>query len=355
MVPAAVVILAAFPLTPNGKIDRKALPLPLQLRHEPVAPRTATELALVQIWEALLGRPCGVTDDFFELGGHSLLAVTLVKRVRAVMGKELPLRALFEEATIERIAALLGTEESPLVRLNDRVRRPGEPLLVLIHPIGGDVFAYRRLASGADMPVVGLRALPSANGLSLEALAAHYVATLRVESSGPYVLAGWSLGGVVAFEMARQLDGEVAQVVLIDSWITTEVARGAGAITLRTFLADLASSLGRVLPDDVDTIEGAVVAATAAGIAVDAATLQQQFAIFQANGRRLSDYIPQPYGGRCLLVTTDERPRGWSDLVFELQTVQLAGDHYSLLTEQAGALLHLIQSSEEVSLAVDVP
>ncbi|HEX4954550.1 MAG TPA: amino acid adenylation domain-containing protein [Thermoanaerobaculia bacterium] len=106
MVPAAYLRLPRLPLTANGKVDRKALPAPEGTsQREHVPPRTATEAALVQIWEEILGlERVGVTDSFFELGGHSLLAVRVVSRIRERLGVELPLRSVFERSTPEALA-----------------------------------------------------------------------------------------------------------------------------------------------------------------------------------------------------------------------------------------------------------
>src|SRR5689334_6545478 len=104
MVPSAFVFLEEIPLTPHGKYDRHALPLPQEIRSEEgglVAPRDVVELQLTEQWEELLHVTCGVTDDFFELGGHSLLAVRLMSRIEQLYGKNIPLATLFKAPTIE--------------------------------------------------------------------------------------------------------------------------------------------------------------------------------------------------------------------------------------------------------------
>ncbi|HEV2735391.1 MAG TPA: amino acid adenylation domain-containing protein, partial [Longimicrobiaceae bacterium] len=104
MVPSALVVLEAFPLTPTGKVDRRALPAP-EAAAAHVAPRTPTEALLAGIWADVLGTErVGATDDFFELGGHSLLAGRLAARVRALLGVDLPVRAVFDAPTLERLA-----------------------------------------------------------------------------------------------------------------------------------------------------------------------------------------------------------------------------------------------------------
>jgi amino acid adenylation domain-containing protein len=329
MVPSAVVTMDALPLSPNGKVDRKALPAP---DHAPtglegvrVEPRTPTEQALADIWRSLLDlEQVGIHDNFFELGGQSLLALQMISRIHATLGIELSLHSLVEAATIESLSALLdqrssaavtpgspptagptrptdserklvaiweslfdvrpiGTRESFLDlqgdtdRLEDMMketrrvfgvfaqglsaraflREPtiealaatidgsmgaGSPSLVvrlqpngagkplfLVHAGGGYAFFYRALAARLDQtrPVYGIRAETAADGggapftraESIEAVAARYVAEVKsVQPEGPYTLGGACIGGVIAFEMAQQLqasDEEIAGPLLL--------------------------------------------------------------------------------------------------------------------------------------------
>ena len=133
MIPSAYLTLDALPRTPNGKIDRKALPAPRGSREAHgasyVAPRTPTEHVLAAMWEDLLGvRPIGTTDDFFALGGHSLLAVRLMGEVKARLGNAPAMASLFQHPTIEALAALLdSTAAAPGAALRPVPRAPGEP------------------------------------------------------------------------------------------------------------------------------------------------------------------------------------------------------------------------------------
>ena len=228
MMPSRFVTLKAIPLTPNGKLDRQALPLPEQERsvspRDFVAPRDVVELQLARIWEETLNvRPVGVHDDFFELGGHSLLAVQVVARIKERFGQQVPLAALFEGPTVERQAESLrrgssSAKRSALVA----IQAVGEkPPLFLIHPAGGNVMCYYELARHLreNQPVYGLVDSGFEDAaISVEEMGTRYLEAIRViQPAGPYRLGGWSMGGLVAFEMAQQLRerGEKVQFLAI--------------------------------------------------------------------------------------------------------------------------------------------
>jgi len=261
MVPSAVRVLDRLPLHPNGKVDRRAL---LEMaetaervargdgadgRERPVrAPRDAVELVVVSLFSEILGRPdVGLDDDFFELGGHSLLAVRVVAAVRRRFGRELPLSVLFLHPTPAALADLLrGPSEtsrrSPLVALRPPGRDDAAPL-VLVHPVGGNVVCYRHLAErlGRQRPVLALESPGLHDGVeqpaTVEEMAALYLrAVEEMWPPGDLLLGGWSGGGVVAFEMARQarrLGRRVKHLVLIDSFTPADVpAHDDGEILL---------------------------------------------------------------------------------------------------------------------------
>jgi thioesterase domain-containing protein len=230
MVPGAFVVLDRLPLTPNGKLDRKALPAPEYdgAKLELVEPGNIVEAQLVQIWEELLGvSPIGVAQSFFDLGGTSLLAVRLFARVNRRFGCDLPVATLFAGATVRRMAdAILAEKASaPAARAPVVALRPGGPLppLFCVHATDRDVLGYVNLVRhlGAEQPVYGVRDLGEDLSRPLTRLAAEHVEEIRsVQPEGPYHLAGWSFGGLVAFEMALQLEarGEtVAFLGLLDS------------------------------------------------------------------------------------------------------------------------------------------
>jgi amino acid adenylation domain-containing protein len=230
MLPSAIIFLDELPLAADGKVAVQLLPSPYaaisEAPREFVAPRDTIELQLALIWEGLLGvAPISVTDNFFDLGGHSLLAIRMMAKAHQQLGRRIPLAALFERGTIEHLAAMvrLGTDaeaESPLVAIQPRGDR--QPFFC-VHGIGGGVIDYLHLARhlGTEQPFYGLQATGADADSSVEGMASRYLEAVRkVQPGGPYLLGGWSFGGLIAFEMARQfqeLGQEVAMLALFDS------------------------------------------------------------------------------------------------------------------------------------------
>jgi enterobactin synthetase component F len=232
-VPAVVLEIDAFPMTPSGKVDRRALEAPPDLADPgDEDPERATQTErMCHIWSAALGVPVGPHDDFFALGGDSLAAVAILAEVSRVEGAALGLAVMVDAPTpallVEELHRGIGHAPSLVVlRAADRVPPAGS--LVLVHGAGGNVLNLVHLAKRLPpgLEVVGLQA----HGVtragaeidhSIEAMAARYLCELRThQPAGPYLLGGYSDGGIVAFEMARRLtlDGDdVERLVLIDS------------------------------------------------------------------------------------------------------------------------------------------
>jgi thioesterase domain-containing protein/acyl carrier protein len=248
MIPAVFVMMEALPLTPNRKLDRRALPAPDQIQREPAAeyaaPRSTIEQTLADIWKEVLAvEQVGVHDNFFELGGHSLMAVRLFAVMEKSFGKRLPLATLFQAPTVAQLAALLQKDSAPswssLVPIQPL--GPRQPFFC-VHAVGGNVLEYYDLARrlGMDQPFYGLQS----RGLDgrqpphtrIEDMAAHYIKETReLQPEGPYLIGGRSLGGIIAFEMARQLRAqgqEVGLLALLDSYPVgyAKLSPGAGAL-----------------------------------------------------------------------------------------------------------------------------
>ncbi|MCL4693050.1 MAG: hypothetical protein KJ060_11140, partial [Candidatus Hydrogenedentes bacterium] len=213
-------------------------------------PRTDTERGIAGIWRDLLHRDrIGVHDNFLDSGGHSMLAVELLSRINGCFAITLPLRAVFEDPTVagmaRRVDALRESHRKSGGSGRDAAEADASSLLVplrvggskppifLVAPAGGTVFAYYALAHhlGADQPVYALQD-PAFEGQAapcetIEEMAEQYIAAMRsVQPEGPYRVGGWSFGGTVAYEIARQLGEEAGHVFLIET-ITGQRAPGA--------------------------------------------------------------------------------------------------------------------------------
>ncbi len=233
MIPSGFVRLGALPRTPNGKVDRLALPAPETRAVDPRAMSRLSsepaEAAMTRIWERVLGvSPIGIRDNIFDLGVNSLTAARLFAEIERSFGQRLPPAPLFSAPTIEKLVALLRQEKTP-ARWTSLVpiREGGDkPPLYCIHGGGGAVLMFhplaRHLESGRPMyglQMQGLYGRAAIHG-RIEEMAAHYVKEIRtLQPHGPYHLCGYCFGGIVAFEMAHQFrkqGEEVATLVTIN-------------------------------------------------------------------------------------------------------------------------------------------
>jgi amino acid adenylation domain-containing protein len=228
MVPSTFVWLDSLPLTPNGKIDRRALPVPSNIRQLDtlfVTSDDELELRLTKMWEQVLKiQPIGIEDNFFDLGGHSLLAVKLIAQVEQVWNQKLPLATFLAAPTIQQFATVIRQEQasttwSSLVQIESRGSKAP---LFCIHPVGGNVLEYYPLAHhlGQEQPIYGIQS-QGLDGiqvplLQIEAMAAKYINEIQiVQPDGPYLLVGYSFGGLIAFEIACQLESQGKKVNLL--------------------------------------------------------------------------------------------------------------------------------------------
>ncbi|MDR3459029.1 MAG: AMP-binding protein [Verrucomicrobiae bacterium] len=216
MVPVEFITLSHLPQTPGGKIDRRALPAPpARLNPKPGdRPRDRFEMKLAEIWQAVLRlRSIGMHDDFFELGGDSLRSVEVLVQIEEKFGVALTPSALAEHSTIAQLAAVvashaLARSSSPLITL--RAAPAGRPLF-LVHNGHGDVTTFARLARRLPgRPVYGLQSVGMDGSawplLSVPAMAKRYLEEIvKIDPTGPYLIAGTCMGGLIAFEMAAQL------------------------------------------------------------------------------------------------------------------------------------------------------
>ncbi|HEX2077552.1 MAG TPA: amino acid adenylation domain-containing protein, partial [Longimicrobium sp.] len=215
MVPDAFVVLDALPETSTGKLDRKALPAPAYSRAGAQAeePRNYVEARLLQLWEELLGvQGIGPTENFFDLGGNSLLALRLFNEANRSLGCDLPVATLFAGGTVRHMAdAVLEQKRSaPEPPAAVVPLQPDGPLppLFFIHSADRNVMGYVNIVRhlGPEQPAFGVRDLGELSRPVRRIASEHVAAIRQVQPHGPYYLASWSFGGVVAYEMAVQLE-----------------------------------------------------------------------------------------------------------------------------------------------------
>jgi amino acid adenylation domain-containing protein len=382
MVPTAFVILDAFPLTPNGKIDARALPIPEHERAardvEHVPPRTQTELHLTQIWEDLLPiRPNSVNENFFDLGGHSLLAVRLQTRIQQQFGHNLPLPTLLQHATIAQLAGLLGQPMlpqawSPVVALQ---RQGTELPFFCVHGGDGSALSFIALArsAGTARPWYGIQAAglegEQAPCTSIPDMAARYITALReIQPDGPYLLGGWSLGGVIAFEMAQQLEDQgqkVALLALLDSradlYFTPRQHPALDDTSiLAAFLAEIGGAAGQIFLESLDDlamlepkarVEHLIEQARQHHILpveVEETQIRQRLAVFQANLQALEQYTPRIGTQRLTVLRALEEQAvphadpslGWAGYTSGgVDGIEVPGTHYTMLAAPHVAVL----------------
>ena len=232
LVPHDFNLFEKMPTTLNGKIDRKAL---LQYKTNKkikyTEPRTEDEKIVATIWEESLKiEKIDIFSNFFEMGGHSIIAVAIMSKIERKTGKRLPLSALFKHSTIEEFAKLLNTEREIYSDCLVPLKPNGQKApIFIVHGAGLNVLNFVNLSKyfDEDQPVYGIQGI-GPKGYdewfeSIEDMAAHYIeAIIKINPKGPYALAGFSFGGIVAFEMTRQLKEQgktVSITALLDSYL----------------------------------------------------------------------------------------------------------------------------------------
>lgn len=334
-----------------------------------IQPRDALELQLQQIWEDLLDRqPISIDANFFEIGGDSLSAMTLMARVVQETGYRLPAAGIMQAPTIEKLAQLLRQTNngsppwSPVVPLQPRGRKTP---LFLIHPLGGSVLCYLQLARRlpTDRPLYGVQSRGIDRGQepseSIEEMAAEYVAAIRnVQSSGPYLLGGWSLGGLIAYEMAQQLLRAGQQVKLLAMFDAGHLYSFAVMLTFfRQDSRDMWSRLASPEDEQVAFFREHTAQAQLIPPQADEDLARRIYRVVVANMRALLRYHLKPYPGKVTLfraqdkyIETRHDPQDeWRKLAAELEVIPTAGNHLTLVHEPyveelAQRLSHVLES-----------
>ncbi|MGE2722712.1 amino acid adenylation domain-containing protein, partial [Mycolicibacterium celeriflavum] len=225
MVPSHIVVLDEFPLTSSGKIDRRALPAPVY-GSTFQAPQTQSEEIIADIYAEVLGLDrVGVEDSFFDLGGDSLSAMRLVAAVNTRLNAHLSVRTVFYAPTVRALSQQVGSADSSEEVIPVEVLKEGSGVpLFCIHDGFGLSWAYRALSTYVDCPIIGINCIVGDgenSGGSVRSLAACYADRLQeLYAEGPYKLLGWSFGGVVAHELAIELQRRgcvVQRLVVLDA------------------------------------------------------------------------------------------------------------------------------------------
>jgi thioesterase domain-containing protein/acyl carrier protein len=395
LVPEAFVVLAALPRTSKLSIARDKLPAPKAAARETAGAalhaRDTVELGLIRIWERLLGKsPIGIRENFFELGGHSFLAVKLLSDIRSAFECNLPLPTLLQHPTIEQLAAAIREHHGPALPWSPIVpiqAAGSRPRLFCVHPAGGTVLCYADLAAalGPDQPFFGIQEFGLAEGQApfsrIEQMAELYVRAMKtVQPEGPYLLAGWSFGGLAAYEMAQQLRAagdEVSMVAMFDTY-----APAALSDDLRHL--DEVQRLISLFGDDVDLSEDhlrslgeearvqyVVLKAKEVDLLPPSFTVAEArrlLAMFHANSVAVHAYEPKPYPGTVTLffaqektdavasVTSDDPTHGWSALARDVTVHDAGGNHHTMMRKPhvlaLGTRLRAILDTRHGALAV---
>jgi amino acid adenylation domain-containing protein len=377
MRPRNIIVLDAIPLLPNGKIDRKALPLSgpeEQSERTRLQPLDDLETRLAQIWCEILGvQSVDASSDFFELGGHSLLAARLLARVEAVFGRRIGLSQLFESPGFTAFANLLRSSAPQAFDFRQVVRmgpRHAGQNIFAVNNTGIFLTLSQRL--NADLAITALQLfdpLIQTDNLpaTIEETAGQYVQLIReIQPRGPYALLGWCNGGTLAFETARQLveSGEVVSgVFLIDTWIPGYLRR---LDWLRSKLADYAYRWQLILADWATVRSGQK---SLWGFVRDRSTLRRFFrrgqigtpvaepayAAAQAYDHWLLDYTttmlkayePNPLSGRLTIFRSTSEPAGrfldpklgWGGMAEDVDLILVPGDHFTVFSEPGVSIM----------------
>ena len=383
MIPSAFVMLEALPLTPNGKLDRKALPAPdhtaIQAQQYE-APQGEVEETLAVIWQDILHiERVGRHDNFFDLGGHSLLAVQVIARIRQSMGRDMALRDLFEYPTIRQLAVPLQrgyqTWTSNINPVPLRSNGNQSPLF-FVHELSGDVLPYMPLAQQMteDIPIYGLQLQATSpystdsSQTSVEAMAAQYVEAIRlVQPHGPYRLAGWSVGGLIAYEIANQLIGDDESVEflgMIDTYRHSGYNESMGSdddvslflmyVRAQAPMIDESEFIKLIAIPELDYIFDQC---KQTGILPPEITLEEVYRrlkVVRAINRAIISYYPQPIQIPIYLFAADnllgdDPSRGWGTLVGERLNLKPIGGTHASIMEQP----HLQRLADAITQALE--
>jgi amino acid adenylation domain-containing protein len=373
LVPATLTVLDDLPLTPVGKLDRAALPKPAPQQAEAScrrAPATGLERLVAQVFGEVVDAPDLAADDnFFDIGGNSLLATTVVTKLREA-GHHVGVPDVFAAPTVAELAAALSQPPgesgalAPLLTLRGNTSGTALAPLFVIHPAIGLSWSFAALLPhvAENRPVYGLQNPVLSGGrpaASIAELAADYVRRIReVAGHGPYRLLGWSLGGIIAQEVAvaLQRDGEtVEQLILLDSYVLADHPGLAESQSTRDLLGEFGFDTSEMAREpDIDEIWSAVRESGGAMADLSRADVAAVRATFAQAGPLAADWQPRTFVGDAVFVSARERPDGdpaprldWIDRITgDIVDVPVSCTHARmLLPANVSEYAHVIEST----------
>lgn len=373
MIPGRYVRMSSFPLTLNRKIDRGALPDPGQVAESPAhgpstGPHTETERTVLAVWsDVLVQQQISVDDDFFDLGGQSILAVRVCDEIHRHLRVRLPVSALVEKRSVAQLAAYIDDVQSGCVlqawNTVVPIRPTGSrPPIFCVSGNGGNPMTFVSLADGLgeQQPFYGLQHR-GVDGIhrphdSIEAMAQEFLGDMRsVQPNGPYILAGYSAGGLVAYEMAQLLieAGEDVELLILFDTERPGIAGWSRHERFRAHLDNVKSAglryLERRSADRIRNLAGGIAKRFRAALARLSVYRFRMDAVEIAGDRAAAAYVPRKYPGDVVVFQSDPewnpgrgiRPKqhesnGWSEFVGgRLDVVAVNADHYGLLDGDA--------------------
>jgi len=374
MMPSYIKVIEHIPLLPNGKVDRKALLnmyTSSQIK-EYLPPQDQVQTVMAEIWSELLHiKRVSINDNFFRIGGHSLLATLAVHRMRVRLNCEIPLRLLIMHPTISELSQALRNKDkianqeafSNIIQMNEKVTGPA---LICIHPVSGSIWCYKELAAvlSGKVTVYAIQSPAFTNESltipTIEAISASYLEAIQgLGISEGFQLMGWSIGGLIAYEIARQLQFRtfpLQRLIFMDTYAPgSKVYSQATANTdlnKQMFLKEVSlynSKAYSLKPHSLDNY------------AENEETIANHFYVYLHYMEAASRYRPNPMKFRfpitLFLASRQNRPEGtaedlgWSNVSDVLPICKIInGDHYFILDRVSANRIALDIASFQQSL-----
>lgn len=371
MIPNTFIKMESLPLTSNGKVDRTALPSPEEIEDDRIkckeitAPRNGIETKLYQLFEQLLSlKKLCIFDNFFELGGNSILAIQLINKIEKEFTVQVSMHNFLENQSVAKLSHVIQNKEvSKNTSLVVAINKNGtQTPIFMVHPVGGNVMCYVQLAKhlGEDQPLYGIQA----NGMdegeiisSIEDMAARYISEIKKYHHNELVLGGWSMGALVALQMAKLLSSEnimVKNLILIDPPVinSKQIIDTDFTCIIRDYAIDNHTSLNLLKLNELqlkklskdEQLELFYKQAKGIGVLPNELGMMQftkMFNVFEANLKAMWNYKTSTYNGRVALYMANEHDSTWESAIeswlnilsTETLTEDMDANHYSMMEE----------------------